>query len=99
MKLILFFEILFNNVFIVSIKNLHQSRAGIGNKFNIHKLTEIIAVIILKNIIHAQILLLIKSTIQIGQLICSNASFLSSVFFGLNIFFQIIPNHFIVNTD
>jgi hypothetical protein len=50
---ILFQNIFFKIVFIVNKKNLHQSRAGIGRRLKIHKLIEIIAVIIDKNTIHA----------------------------------------------
>ncbi|MDR0771957.1 MAG: hypothetical protein LBF15_02685 [Candidatus Peribacteria bacterium] len=66
--------------FIKMNKNLHQSRAGIGSKLNTHKLMEIIAQNIAKNIIQALRELVMKSTIPIGQLTDCIASCLSSGF-------------------
>ncbi len=53
--------------FIIINTNLHQSKAGIGNKLNTHKFMLIIAQITSIKDIQYQIVLLIKSTIQIGQ--------------------------------
>ncbi|MDR1987816.1 MAG: hypothetical protein LBQ24_03510 [Candidatus Peribacteria bacterium] len=84
---IIFFQNIFSIIEFVSInKNLHQSSAGIGKRLNTHKLIDIIAQNIIRNINQACRELLIKSTIQIGQLTDSNASFLSSGVSGLNIF-------------
>ena len=85
------------NQFTVINKNLHQSRAGIGSRLNTHKLIDIIAQITSKNINHASIELVIKSTIHIGHFTCSNASCLSTGVSGLNIFLTKIPNHLNVN--
>jgi hypothetical protein len=74
-------------------RNLHQSRAGIGSKLNTHKLIEIIAQNMAKNIIQALRELVIKSTIPIGQLTACIASCLSFGVWGLNIFFKIYQIH------
>jgi hypothetical protein len=50
--------------------NLQPSKAGIGSKLKTHKFILIIAAIINKNFTHADNELVMKSTIQIGQLIC-----------------------------
>jgi hypothetical protein len=68
-------------------KNLHPSRAGIGSKLKTQRFTDIIAQKITRNIIQDLRDSLIRFTIQIGQLTNFNASSLSSLFFGLNIFF------------
>jgi hypothetical protein len=60
-------KIFFIIEFIVINKNLHQSKAGIGNKLNTHKFIEIIAHIIRMKIIQFEIDLVIKSTTQIGH--------------------------------
>ena len=78
-------------------KNLHQSSAGIGNKLNTHKFIEIIAHIITININQALSESFIKSTIHIGQLRDSIASFLSTGVSGLNIFLTKIHIHLNVN--
>jgi hypothetical protein len=59
----IFFQILFKTIN----KNLHQSRAGIGNKLKTHKFIEIIAQIITKNTNQAESVLEMKFTTQIGQ--------------------------------
>jgi hypothetical protein len=86
-------NIFFINQFTVIKRNLHPSRAGIGNKLNTHKFIEIIAQIINKNTIQASRELLIKSTIHIGQLTCAIASSLSFGVSGLNIFLINIHIH------
>jgi hypothetical protein len=90
-------NIFFKKVFIVIIKNLHQSNAGIGSKLNTHKFIEIIAAIINKNIIPALNEFATKSTIQIGHFIFFTASSLSVSVFGLNIFCHKIQIHLKVN--
>jgi hypothetical protein len=52
-----------------------------------------------KKTIHHSNELLIKSTIQTGQLTCEIASVLSSGVFGLNIFVTNIHNHLKVRRD
>jgi len=84
-------------VFTVRSKNLHQSKAGIGNKLNTQRLIEIIADKINKNIIPALKEFATKSTIQIGHFIFLTASSLSVSVFGLNIFCHKIPIHLKVN--
>jgi len=81
-------NIAFTNQFIIIKKNLHQSRAGIGNKLKTQRFILITAVIISKNIIHSHIDLLMKSTIHIGQLIDCIAVSLSFSSFGANILFH-----------
>jgi hypothetical protein len=66
--------------------NLQPSSAGIGSKLNTQRFMLIIAHIMSIKISHAHILLLIKSTIQIGQLICCKASSLSVGVSGRKIF-------------
>jgi hypothetical protein len=60
---------LINQLIVIKI-NLPPSNAGIGSKLNTHKFILIIAVIINKNLTQAESEFVIKSTIQIGQLIC-----------------------------
>jgi len=90
-------KILFIKPFIVIKRNLQPSKAGIGNRLKTHRLIDIIAQITIKNTIHHSIELLIKSTIQIGQLTCCKASSLSFGVSGLNIFLTKIHNHLNVN--
>ena len=97
--IVFFHKISFVIEFIIIIKNLHQSKAGIGNKLNIHKLIEMIAQIININIIHSEIEDEIKSTIQIGQLTCCKASSLSLGVSGTKIFQRSSFSHLKVNID
>ena len=78
----IFFQILFKTIN----KNLHQSRAGIGNKLKTHKFIEIIAQIITKNTNQAESVLEMKFTTQIGQETLWIASCLSFWFSGVIIF-------------
>ena len=78
----IFFQILFKTIN----KNLHQSRAGIGNKLKTHKFIEIIAQIITKNTNQAESVLEMKFTTQIGQETLWIASCLSFWFYGVIIF-------------
>ena len=80
----IFFQILFKTIN----KNLHQSRAGIGNKLKTHKFIEIIAQIITKNTNQAESVLEMKFTTQIGQETLWIASCLSFWFSGVIIFFS-----------
>jgi hypothetical protein len=98
-SLIAFFQkMAFISQFVFIRKNLHQSRAGIGNKLKTHKFILKIAQIINKNTIHSHTDLLIKSTIQIGQLICAIASSLCFGFSGAKMLFQSIFNHLNVSS-
>ncbi|MBT3726184.1 hypothetical protein HOG21_00320 [bacterium] len=86
-SLIAFLQNIFSiKPFIVIKINLHQSRAGIGNRLKTHRLIDIIAQSIIMNVIQASIELLIKSTTHIGPLTCFMASCLSLGVSGLNIF-------------
>ena len=78
----IFFQILFKTIN----KNLHQSRAGIGNKLKTHKFIEIIAQIITKNTNQAESVLEMKFTTQIGQETLWIASCLSYWFYGVIIY-------------
>lgn len=69
------------------------SRAGIGRRLNTPRLIEIMAPIIRRKIIPSLKVFEIKSTSQIGPLICSIASLLSSFVFGANIFCTRIQSH------
>jgi len=84
---ITFFQVIaFIKPLIVMKINLHQSNAGIGSKLKTHKFILIIAQIIDIKIIHSHIVFVIRSTIQIGQLIDFIASVLSVFVFGKIIF-------------
>jgi hypothetical protein len=84
---IAFFQNIFFIIEFVNIsKNLHQSSAGIGKRLKTQRLIETIAQNITKNTNQASKELLMKSTIQIGQLTDSIASCLSSGVSGLKIF-------------
>ena len=78
----IFFQILFKTIN----KNLHQSRAGIGNKLKTHKFIEMIAQIITKNTNQAESVFEMKFTTQIGQETLWIASCLSFWFSGVIIF-------------
>ncbi len=74
-----FFQNIFFIVpFIVINTNRPPSRAGIGRRLNTHRFIDIIAAIIIINLIHPHSEPLIKSTIPIGPLTCSTASLRST---------------------
>jgi ABC-type uncharacterized transport system involved in gliding motility auxiliary subunit len=79
-----------NNFFhiasIVINKNLHQSKAGIGNKLNTHKFILIIAIKIIIKTAHCDRVFDTRLTTHIGQLTLFKASCLSSSFSGLTNF-------------
>ena len=80
-------------------KNLHQSRAGIGNKLKTQRLIEIIAHNIITILIQCvSNTLVIKSTIQIGHFILSKACDLSFGVSGKIIFLNNIQIHLNVRT-
>jgi hypothetical protein len=70
LSLTAFFQSILENSELIEInKNLHQSRAGIGNRLNTQRLIEIIAHIITINITQDFSELATKSTIHIGPFI------------------------------